>query len=108
MHTPYELFGWEIGGGWHPLVHELIAELQTLGWDGHISQIKEKYGGLRFYIGYGSDAIFAAIDKAEAKSYTICEACGQSGKLRRGGWMRTLCDDHALEAGYTDEELNEI
>ena len=95
MHTSYELFGWEIEKGWHPLVKELIEELKKLGWDGHISQIKEKFGGLRFYIGCGNDAIFDAIDRAEHKSYTICEECGKPGVLRSGGWLRTLCDEHS-------------
>ena len=95
MHTPFELFGWEIKKGWHPLVKELIEELKTLGWDGHISQIKEKFGGLRFYIGSGNNAIFDAIDRAEHKSYHICEECGEPGDLRGGGWLKTLCDLHA-------------
>ena len=107
MYTPYELFGWEIGKGWHPLVQDLIAELKTLGWDGHISQIKEKFGGLRFYIGSGNEKIFNTIDQAGAKSYTICEECGEPGQLRSGGWMRTLCDKHAEEKGYV-EHSNEI
>lgn len=93
MKTPYELFGWEIGAGWKPLVEELIARLRAeTDWDGDIHQIKEKFGGLRFYIGQGSDKIYDLIDDYEQKSYTICEDCGERGHPRRDGWIRTLCD----------------
>jgi hypothetical protein len=95
MKSPYELFGWEIGKGWYPLINELIEKLINVGWDGQVFQIKEKFGGLRFYIGEGNDAIFDLIHEAENKSYKICEECGQPGVVRGGGWLKTLCDEHA-------------
>lgn len=97
MNTPYELFGWEIGKGWHPLVKELIEDLQKLGWDGTILQIKEKFGGLRFYIAGGSDEVWDRIERAEKESFTICEECGEPGQLRKRSWIRTLCDKHEKE-----------
>lgn len=97
MKTPFELFGWEIGKGWYPLVQELVEDLKKLGWDGTILQIKEKFGGLRFYIGSGSEEIWNRIEEAEKKSYTICEVCGESGEVRSEGWIRTLCDKHKYE-----------
>ena len=84
--------------GWVPLIDELITDLKAMGWDGKIHQLKEKFGGLRFYIGGGSDAIFDRISKAEAKSYEICERCGNPGKPRKLGWIKTLCDEHAKGA----------
>lgn len=83
-----------VGPGWHNLVSNLIDELFKLGWDGNVFQIKEKFGGLRFYIGKGNDAIWKAIHNSEALSYRICEKCGESGKLRTDGWMKVLCDNH--------------
>ena len=95
MKTPYKLFGHECGEGWIPLIEELIKDLKELGWDGDIQQVKEKFGGLRFYINGGSNAVFARIDKAEADSYKICETCGEAGILRTDrNWVRTLCDKH--------------
>jgi len=101
LKTPYELFGWEIRKGWEPLVKELIDRLKKeTDWDGEITQIKEKFGGLRFYIGKGSKPIWDLIDEYEKKSYEICEDCGKPGKLRTEGryWIRTLCDEHDVSS----------
>jgi hypothetical protein len=87
---------WAIGRGWHPLVHRLMADLLDLGWDGDITQIKEKMGGLRFYVGSRSNDMADLITAAEAKSYDICETCGAPGKLRDSNhWLATRCDAHA-------------
>ena len=87
-----------VDNGWFPLIKELIEDLIALGWDKQICQVKEKYGGLRFYINGGSDEIFERITKAENDSYEICEKCGKSGELRNDiGWYLTLCEEHYLE-----------
>jgi hypothetical protein len=57
------------------------------------SQIKEKFGGLRFYMTCGTDEIFDLVEEAEELSYKICEECGKPGKERDGGWIHTHCDD---------------
>lgn len=59
--------------------------------DAHILQIKEKWGGLRFYVDADMETLHF-IDEMEEKSLTVCERCGEFGKLRRGGWVLTLCD----------------
>jgi hypothetical protein len=82
--------GW-VGDGWLPLLKELIQDLIGLGWNKQICDIKEKFGGLRFYIAGGSDEIFDRIDKAESDSYKICETCGEPGEPTQGGWIKTLC-----------------
>lgn len=63
--------------GWLPLVEDLIVELIALGWDKDCKQVKVKFYGLRFYIGYGSLECYEAINKAEAKSLHTCEVCGE-------------------------------
>lgn len=81
--------------GWNNLVEELIQDLIKLNWDGTITQIKEKFGGLRFYIGQGNEKIWDRITEAEEKSFHICERCGKEGKLRQNlRWYLTLCDEH--------------
>lgn len=55
-------------------------------------QIKEKFGGLRIYMAGNIEGMFDIIDKAERKSYKICEFCGAPGKTRDGSWIFTLCD----------------
>lgn len=57
-------------------------------------QIKEKFGGLRFYYNGGDDYIRGVVSMAEEMSYVTCETCGKPGKLRQGGWYQTLCDEH--------------
>lgn len=64
------------------------------------TQVKEKYGTLRFYIYGGDSYINGLIDMAESMSAITCEVCGAPGEIRDGGWVRTLCDVHAKEEGY--------
>jgi hypothetical protein len=80
--------------GWFELIKELIEDLITLGWNKQICQVKEKFGGLRFYINEGSDKMFEKITEVERKSYLTCEVTGKPGKLRNDlGWIETLCDE---------------
>jgi hypothetical protein len=89
-----DAYFFDIDEGWYPLVKELIVDLINLNWDKQVCQVKEKFGGLRFYINGGSDDIFKRITKAENDSYEICEVTGKSGKLRTDlGWYVTLCDE---------------
>lgn len=56
------------------------------------AQVKEKFGGLRFYCDNTDEYIQGAITLAESMSYRTCEVCGVAGTKRSGGWVRTLCD----------------
>lgn len=94
-----EEFQSQVGKGWSSIIEKLVQDLLELGWDGWALQIKEKFGGLRFYIDTGSDAVHDRISQAECLSYETCEECGTPGKPRTGGWIKTLCDEHA--AGRT-------
>lgn len=56
------------------------------------SQVKEKFGGLRFYVDGGTKKHYAYISFAEAMSYTICEECGATQNVHQTtGWVRTIC-----------------
>lgn len=95
----YRTFPWRdcLGKGWHKLVEEMIEDITKLGWDGEVHQVKEKLGGLRFYIGSASKEVHDRIHKAENISYEICEDCGDKGDPHGPGWIRTLCEKHHLE-----------
>ena len=56
-------------------------------------QVKEKMGGLRFYVEGSNDEIEAAIDSACELSVLTCEVCGNPGCLEEDaiGWWKTLC-----------------
>lgn len=80
--------------GWYPLIKELIDDLIKLGWNKQVCQVKEKFGGLRFYINEGSEEIYKRITQAENDSYKICEVTGKPGELRNDmSWYTTLCDE---------------
>jgi hypothetical protein len=84
-----------VDNGWLGIVQRLIVDLIELGWNKQICQVKEKFGGLRFYTNECSDEMHNRIRLAEDASYLTCEKCGELGELRGGGWMATLCDEHA-------------
>lgn len=56
------------------------------------AQVKEKFGGLRFYVDNCDDYVRGVIAMAESMSYRTCEGCGNHGVKRTSGWIRTLCD----------------
>jgi hypothetical protein len=70
--------------------HEL-KELPT------ISQVKEKFGSLRFYMDNATTEQYAYVEFAEAMSYKTCEICGSPGQARNNGWVKVLCDKHHKE-----------
>lgn len=59
-----------------------------------IVQVKEKFGGLRFYVDGGNDEMHHYIKFAENASYHFCEVCGSPGTSRKGNWIKVLCDQH--------------
>jgi len=67
------------------------------------SQVKEKFGGLRFYVQAATDNHYQYISFAESMSYRTCESCGNPGKTYTDGWHTTLCDIHAAMAGKEEE-----
>lgn len=85
-------WGFECGDGWFQLIKELSEKLEPL--DVVAQQVKEKFGGLRFYVEYGTDEVFDIIEEFEDRSFHVCEACGQPGVLRTDRhWYATLCDE---------------
>ena len=62
-----------------------------------VAQIKEKFGGLRFYYDGGDDEISGMVRMAEVWASHTCDQCGDLGERRQGGWIRTLCDTHENE-----------
>lgn len=96
--------GFAIGKGWWHIIEALCANIQShIDWQNRkeqvvaqvtVDQIKEKFGGLRFYYTGGDDTIHGMVRIAEAWADSSCETCGDKGERRSGGWVRTLCDKH--------------
>ena len=84
----------EVSPGWNLIIKNLIQDLIELGWNKEVSQVKEKFGGLRFYINAATSEVHKRVHKAEIESMSTCEVTGKLGKLRTDiGWYRTLCDE---------------
>lgn len=100
-----------VGKGWHTLLDALFDFTEKHNIT--VVQVKEKFGGLRFYTnGIADEKVMDECWKmtqdAERKSVTMCEECGHPGKRRMGGWIKTLCDDHAKGAEKGDIDDIEI
>ena len=72
-----------------------------------VAQIKEKFGTLRFYYDGGDEYIRGLEDMAESMTARTCEDCGSPGVARstkKRRWVKVLCDKHAYEQGYIEDE----
>jgi hypothetical protein len=58
------------------------------------TQVKEKFGDLRFYYTGGDALIDGVVRMAESMSGRTCEECGAPGTHSSSGWIRTLCEEH--------------
>lgn len=95
-------WGFEVGDGWYDLIDILCGSIQGYIDSNNkqqitVSQVKEKFGTLRFYTNGSTDLINGMIWMAEHMSCRICETCGKPGKYRGKGWFYTACDEHARE-----------
>lgn len=102
-----------VGEGWWPIIESLCGQINRyVTWKNDrkekfdmgegcpqviVTQIKEKFGGLRFYYDGGDEHVHGMVKMAESWASYSCEECGKPGKSRSGGWIKTLCDDHELE-----------
>jgi hypothetical protein len=100
--------GFAVGEGWWPILQALCSNIQQyLNWKNReseivpqvvVEQIKEKFGGLRFYYSGGDDRVTGMVSMAEAWADKSCETCGAPGTAGGKGWIKTLCSTHRAEA----------
>ena len=92
-------FGFDCGDGWYWLLNSLMDCIHHYSRDNdvepiHITQIKEKYGGLSFYYHGGDRMITGMVWLAEDMSRKICEYCGTNKNVgMTQGWMSTICKE---------------
>lgn len=68
-----------------------------------IDQIKEKFGGLRFYYSGGDDKVDGMVTFASYLCSKTCEVSGEKGELfSNGGWYRTLAPKLIEESPYNN------
>ena len=100
--------GFALGEGWWPILESLCSQIQHhIDWKNKqsvivpqvtVAQIKEKFGGLRFYYDGGDDEIRGMVRMAESWADKSCETCGSPGTSGGKGWIKTLCPTHRAEA----------
>lgn len=88
------MFGVECDPGWDEIIFDLCEKLDFIKFSGTVMQIKEKFGGLRFYVDGGTTHDYELIRAAEEKSYKTCEICGEPGEPTDKGWIKTVCEKH--------------
>ena len=104
MRSTAMCWGFECSDGWYHILNTLCRKIQThIDWRDSSEdpipqvvamQVKEKFGGLRFYYSGGDDYIGGLVSMAESWAANTCEQCGERGTQRDGGWIRTLCNEH--------------
>lgn len=102
--------------GWEPLVDTLFKRVKGIAPELQVSQVKQKFGALRFYYSLPKEVSEApdesqeamwtgrpqtigetvreVVRAAETASGWICECCGQAGAETtpsKRGWLNTLC-----------------
>lgn len=104
-------WGIEVDDGWFDLIWMLSLALEdetkTTGAVIEAVQVKEKFGGLRFYVGACTERGHNLINAAERLSEITCEVCGKYGRVtnRDGGyWLKCVCKEHAAELKYAWKE----
>ncbi len=117
--------------GWHALVDELCSAIELLMAPEperiEVTEIKEKFGSLRFYCSvegaadmfidlHTEEGLKTLVQKADGpavmenvrtlvmeayrRSVRTCQECGAPGlRAVRGGWVSTLCERHVTERG---------
>jgi hypothetical protein len=96
--------GIAVGKGWFGILTQLCQNIQShIDWKKgecaqvEVEQLKEKFGGLRFYYTGGDEYISGLVTMAESMSGITCEECGAPGESGGQGWISTLCETHRTE-----------
>jgi hypothetical protein len=106
--------------GWYKIMNRLCSELSVILEEAlevnpetpeeplfSVLQVKEKFGGLRFYymMNTKDDELYrriqTAVDTAEDTSYSTCQITGNIGVLcKDGSHYMTLCEESRISMGY--------
>jgi hypothetical protein len=123
-------WGFNIGEGWNELLYNLCEKLETIrkttGLVTVFDQIKEKFGGGRFYYHIDGSAcklernivdlwvslIESLVSRAERESDETCAVCGERyyhDKIVLGGWVYDSCKECMINGKRIDRsDIKEI
>lgn len=89
----------DVGHGWSDVIVHAVRIGEDVDPGFVLHQVKEKFGGLRFY----STLPLVTEMMVEHLALNVCERCGEFGNLcytdARGPWLKTLCGSHRDEDG---------
>jgi hypothetical protein len=109
----------DLPSGWVPIIDMLCNSIQNYvdnfvryTKDGQYRpqqvtcvQMKEKFGGLRFYTDGNDEHVDGMIYMAEVMAYNTCQDCSSQEDIgRTQGWITTLCRNCAI--GNGDRAMN--
>lgn len=100
--------GWRIAFG-REMCEELKDELiKNNALDSYeVEQIKEKFGGLRWYDNCYLPRVQVIIGKYAVLSETTCIVCGKHAKWMSKGWISPYCDDCATyQSSVLGKDIN--
>ena len=93
-------WGLECGDGWMDLIDALCSDIQKYIDSNpeveqiEATQVKQKFGSLRFYYSAYEQEIDKIIWKACEQSIKTCETCGSTDKVTlTTGWVSPLCEE---------------
>lgn len=112
-------FGFECGDGWYFILDKLCESIQS-----HIdnppytkgekivipqviaTQVKEKFGGLRFYYDGGDDEIDGMVSLAETVAWDTCEICGSHENMgTTSGWIKRICINCKKDESWKQDSI---
>jgi hypothetical protein len=92
--------------GWLPLIEELHRRIVAIAPSYGLREVFQKYGLLIYRVGAVDESLEAAVRACLAdvrqRSSTVCEFCGDTGRLCRdpGGWRVVVCPRHEALGGH--------
>ena len=107
-------WGFDCSDGWYFLIDHLCKSIQGyIDSNSHLNisqvvatQVKEKFGSLRFYYNGGNDLIQGMVWFAEHLSHYICEECGKEGEVvNKSAWLMCRCPEHSPLESIKDEDI---
>ena len=109
---PFDLFGAECGEGWKCLYEPIIEWIEKYNINKdkeqqiEIHQIKEKFGGLRFYCNFYTDELKEMIRNAEQESFRVCEFCGTKENVGHtiSSWYTTCCEKCVIDLSVKNKK----
>lgn len=122
--NPYRCNWSGVPSGWLPIIDDLCGAIQdyidyTSSWDKasekmvHPTQVtcdqmKEKFGGLRFYESGGDSYVQGMIMMAEHLADNTCEECGSREEVgsTNKGWITTICRNCVTENGKIENWMS--